>query len=270
MGPGPGSARRGREARPACQGGASSHVLTEVPRPAPGRSRGRLAGPSGGTGRAGECARLCPPWSPVVEATRAALPPRARCTPRVREGVAARRLWGRLAAGRRPHGSRPVCQSWLTQPGGGTHASREQQRRRLAAASAARGGEGDRPSVRRRAVPATRPAPTCPAPATLDGGASRNPLSPMDPLAFRAAAPMAGSAAALTGGGRGRACLLQEVWTRRAPPARPAERRGVPPQAAALQTGGRLRRRRRARPAAAWGSGVTRNTSSSSSTLQVA
>lgn len=96
------------------------------------------------------------------------------------------------------------------------------------------GGEGDRPSVRRRAVPATRPAPTCPAPATLDGGASRNPLSPMDPLAFRAAAPMAGSAAALTGGGRGRACLLQEVWTRRAPPARPAEQRGVPPQAAAL------------------------------------
>lgn len=177
MGPGPGSARRGREARPACQGGASSHVLTEVPRPAPGRSRGRLAGPSGGTGRAGECARLCLPWSPVVEATRAALPPRARCTPRVREGVAARRLWGRLAAGRRPHGSRPVCQLWLAQPGGGTHASREQQRRRLAAASAPRGAKVTGPrsggarcrrpaqlrrALRQRRWTAGRPGTLCP------------------------------------------------------------------------------------------------------------
>lgn len=234
MGPGPGSARRGREARPARQGGASSHVLTEVPRPAPGRSRGRLAGPSGGTGRAGECARLCPPWSPVVEATRAALPPRARCTPRVCEGAARAQAVG--TAGRWPQAARQQAGLSVAARTAGGRDTRVSGAAATATGSrfCAPGGEGDRPSVRRRAVPATRPAPTCPAPATLDGGASRNPLSPMDPLAFRAAAPMAGSAAALTGGGRGRACLLQEVWTRRAPPARPAERRGVPPQAAAL------------------------------------
>lgn len=177
MGPGPGSARRGpRPGRPVRavpvpmsslrspaqlrEGAGAASLARAVARAVLGSVRGSARrGPQWWRPRG----RLCPREP-------GAHPGCVRVRP-------ARRLWGRLAAGRRPHGSRPVCQSRLAQPGGGTHASREQRRRRLAAASAPRGAKVTGPrsggtrcrrpaqlrrALRQRRWTAGRPGTLCP------------------------------------------------------------------------------------------------------------